>query len=234
MDSTEIHNQLLSLADPEYQKFSSGLLPGVPNILGVSVPKLHKLAKQIAKEDWQRYLETASDFSYEEVLLQGLVIGYSQGEINEIMQYITWFVPKIDNWGVCDSFCAGLKITKKYPEEMWRFLQEYLNSDQEFHIRFGVVMILNYFIDEMHLQDLFLIFNRIHPEGYYAKMAVAWAVSICYKKFPDKTEMYLRENELDLETYLKALQKILELHGVDPEKRSQIRVLRKSHARKRS
>ena len=37
---TEIRKRLLDLAEPEYQKFSSSLLPGVENVLGVRLPKL--------------------------------------------------------------------------------------------------------------------------------------------------------------------------------------------------
>ena len=50
-----VRERLLSLADADYQKFHGGLLPGIDNILGVRVPDLRKLAKEIAKGDWETF-----------------------------------------------------------------------------------------------------------------------------------------------------------------------------------
>ena len=96
-------------------------------------------------------------------------------------------MPKINNWAVCDTFCAGLKITKKHKEEMFEFLQKYLKSHKEFEIRFGVVMLLDYYIEEKYLNQLFEIFDSIENKEYYVQMAIAWAISICLIKFYDKT-----------------------------------------------
>ena len=220
---------LASLADPAYRQFAAGLLPGTPNILGVRLPQLRTLAKQLAKDDWRSYLAAASDTTFEEIMLQGMVIGYAGGRLEEMFGYIAAFVPKIDNWSVCDSFCAGLKITKTYPAEMWAFLQPYLKSDQEFAIRFGVVMMLWYFIDDDHLDEIFTILDTIRHDGHYVKMAVAWAVSACYIKMPEKTKIYLASCRLDGETYMKSLQKILESRCIDQETRTYIRTLKHEH-----
>ena len=66
-----IHEQLLALSEPEFQKFSSSLLPGTSNILGVRLPILRKLAKKIIRGDWRAYLASAQDQSFEEIMLQG-------------------------------------------------------------------------------------------------------------------------------------------------------------------
>ena len=34
------------------------------------------------------------------------------------------------------------------------------------------------------------ILGKVHHEGYYVKMAAAWAVSVCYVKFPEKTKSF--------------------------------------------
>lgn len=60
-----IREQLIELAEPEYQAFSSKLLPGTTNIRGIRIPNLRKIAKQIVKEDWRMYLSEASDDSCE-------------------------------------------------------------------------------------------------------------------------------------------------------------------------
>lgn len=141
-----IRKQMFELIDTDYQKFSAALIPTINNVLGVRLPELRKIAKKIAKGDWRTYLKTAKDEYFEEIMLQGMVIGYIKTDIEERLFYVASFVPKIDNWSVCDSFCTGLKSTKENKERVWAFLQPYLSSKNEYEIRFGVVMLLNYYI----------------------------------------------------------------------------------------
>jgi 3-methyladenine DNA glycosylase AlkD len=222
-----IRKQIFELIDTDYQKFSAALIPNIKNVLGVRLPELRKIAKMIAKDDWRTYLETAEDEYFEEIMLQGMVIGYVKTGIEEILSYVTEFIPKIDNWSVCDSFCTGLKFTKDNRERVWEFLQPYLSSKKEYEIRFGVVMLLDFFIEAEYIDRVLNLLDRVKHEGFYAKMAVAWAVSICYVKLPDPTMAYLRNNSLDDFTYNKALQKITESNRVDKETKSLIRSMKR-------
>lgn len=218
----------MDLAEEEYRQFSSGLTPGKDNILGVRLPKLRNLAKTIAKGDWRAYLAEAGTETFEEVMLQGMVIGYIKADIEEILKLMSKFIPLIDNWAVCDSFCNGLKITKKHLELVWDFLKPYLESDKEYEIRFGVVMLLNYYIDSNYAPMAFAYFDNIKHSGYYVKMAVAWAISIYFINLPELTLRYLKENALDDFTYHKALQKIRESLRVDPETKEMIRTMKRT------
>lgn len=206
MDTT-IRAQIMALADEKYRQFSASLIPNINNVVGVRLPELRKLARNIAKGDWRAYLAQADSDYFEEVMLQGMVIGCAKADVEEILHHIAAFVPKIDNWSVCDSFCSGLKITSLHKERVWEFIQPYLESDKEYDIRFGVVMLLNYYVDELYIHRVLERLDRITHEGYYVKMAVAWAVSICFVKLPDITMDYLRSNSLDDFTYNKALQR---------------------------
>lgn len=288
-DKTKMHSSiratLISMAEPEYQRFASGLLPGVENIMGVRLPKLRKLAKQVAKAYGAAYLDEALDQSdgqlpmaddyaghveyMEEILLQGMVIGglkvcaeepakasgadsVNSVSVEQILDYIRKYVPKISNWSTCDSFCAGLKFTKGHQEEMWKFLQDYLVSDRDYDVRFGLVMIINYYIQEAYLEKLFEIFSQVgeawnnHNKGcsneeqesmqgiYYVEMALAWALSICYVRYPDRTLAYLEEMQsavstLDDFTYNKALQKIVESRCISQEKKAEIRRMKRKN-----
>lgn len=203
--------QLLELAEPSYQEFSSRLLPGTTNILGVRLPILRKIAKQIAKENWREFLKQNDEVYFEEVMLKGMVIGYTKdASVSEIIQYIKKFVPKIDNWSVCDSFCSGLKITKKHQQQFWPMITSYLSSDNEFEVRFGIVMMLTYYVDNRYISDVLNHLENVAHSGYYVRMAIAWAISVCYVQYPNLTLSYLKESQLDTFTYNKALQKICE------------------------
>ena len=226
MDTT-IRAQIMALADEKYRQFSASLIPNINNVVGVRLPELRKLARIIAKGDWRAYLAQADSDYFEEVMLQGMVIGCAKADVEEILHHIAAFVPKIDNWSVCDSFCSGLKITSLHKERVWEFIQPYLESDKEYDIRFGVVMLLNYYIDEHYIHLVLERLDRITHEGYYVKMAVAWAVSICFVKLPDITMDYLGSNSLDDFTYNKALQKITESYRIAPETKVLIRSMKR-------
>lgn len=234
-----IREKLMDLADAKYKKFADGLLPDIDNILGVRLPLLRSLAKEIATGDWQGYLAMA-DFEadhgvdhkservyYEETMLQGIVLGYIDADMEEILHHIAKFVPKINNWSVCDSFCTGLKFTKEHKERVWDFLQPYLTSKGEYELRFGIVMLLNYYIEEEYIDRVLLLLDNVKHEGYYAKMAVAWALSSCYVKLPEQTMAYLKNNTLDDFTYNKTLQKIIESYRVDTAEKDFIRSLKR-------
>lgn len=228
MDNTEIHKQLLDLAEPEFQRFSSALLPGVENLLGVRLPVLRKMAKQLAKEGWRAYLQQAAEESFEEVMLQGMVIGYMQADADEWLEQIARFLPKINNWSVCDSFCSGLKQTRKYSEQMWTFVLSRLTDAEEFTVRFGVVMLLYYYIDDAHIRQVLALLEQVEHPGYYVRMAVAWAVSICYVKFPEQTEGFLLKNRLEDFTFNKSIQKIIESRCVSQQTKDRLRRLKRS------
>lgn len=223
----EIRERLFGLAEEDYRKFSSSLIPGEEKLLGVRLPLLRELAKEIIRGDWRNYLDNALDEYYEEIMLQGLVIGYAKASPEEILKYTGCFIPKISNWGVCDSFCTGLKLSRKHPDMVWDFIQPYLRSDREFDIRFAVIMMLAHFIDDKHIDRVIASLDGIRHEGYYVRMGAAWAISVCYVKYPEKTMQYLKNSRLDDFTYNKSLQKILESYRVDQDAKAIIRTMKR-------
>ena len=72
----EIKQKLLELADENYKEFHSGLCPGTENIIGVRVPVLRNYAKELAKQQKiEKLLPQIDDQYYEEIMLQGMLIG---------------------------------------------------------------------------------------------------------------------------------------------------------------
>jgi len=226
MDKT-IRQTIFDLSDAEFQKFQSKSCPNVNNIIGVRMPLLRNLAKELAKKDWGTFLCTSPNDYFEEIILKGMVIGYVNTDIETILEYVYNFIPKIDNWAVCDSFCSGLKFTKLNMERLWEFLKPYLNSNEEFELRFAIVMLLDFYIIDEYIDRVLILLDQIKHDGYYVKMAVAWALSICYIKYPDKTMVYLKNNTLDNFTYNKSLQKITESLRVDKETKSIIKNMKR-------
>lgn len=217
-----LREQLFALADPAYREFTRPLIPGVEHLIGVRVPQLRRLAREIARSaTWRTWLDGAESLYHEERIVQGLVIGYARCTPDEKLHYLERFLPLIDNWAVCDICCWHLRDDERQP--MWRFLQPRFTSRQEYEFRFAVVMSLGNFIDEEHLDTLLAHLDAARHEGYYARMGVAWALSVCYVRFPERTEAWLRRSTLDDWTYNKALQKIIESNRVDAATKQYIR-----------
>lgn len=180
----KIEKDLIELADEKYKKFHSSLCPNTDNILGVRTPILKDYAKNLIKENPDLNIREVGNEHYEEIMLQGIIIGLKNNlSFEQLKKEIEYFVPKIYNWAICDIFCSSLKITKKYKKEMKQIIKKYLKSSREFEIRFAIVMILNYYIDEENLQEDFKIFENIKSADYYVQMAIAWALSMCLIKF---------------------------------------------------
>ena len=201
--------ELESLADPQYKAFHEGLIPGVSMAWGVRLPALRALAKKLLRGNPVGLLENSRPGSYEETLLRGLVIG----GLN--LPWVEDFLPRIDNWAVCDTFCNSLK--PRSPEdrqEMWAFFRPLYASGQEYFARTACVVQLSHFVDQEHVEEGLALLQQVGHPGYYAKMAVAWALSVWYVKFPQAVEELLAQQTLDPWVQNKSIQKVRESRRV--------------------
>lgn len=221
----EIRQEIERLAENDYKSFSASLLPGVERVLGVRLPQLRKLAGQIAAADWQSYL-AAEPYYFEEVMLQGMVIGAIKVTPQERLSYMAAFVPRINSWSVCDSFCSGLKFTKQNQPLVWEFLQPYLRSEQEYVLRFAVIMLMDYYLTEPYIDRVLALLDGIRHDGYYVKMAVAWTLATALAKQPEQTWAYFQRQQLDRDTWRKTIQKCLESRRIPEEQKAALRLMR--------
>lgn len=228
MTNQEIRKKLLESAEDNYRNFSASLIPGCDKMIGVRIPKLRLIAKEIAKGNYKEYLKNAVDDSFEEVMIQGLVIGYIKADIDEVLEYVKEFVPKISNWSINDCFCSTLKIVKKNRDTVWNFMQQYLNSDKEFELRFLAIMLMDYYIEDEYVDKVIEILDSIHNDGYYLKMGVAWALASIYSNYPELVYMYLKEkSNLDNFTYNKAIQKTIESYRVSDNDKKMLKNMKR-------
>ena len=222
-----IREELFKLSDEKYKKFHSSLCPGTDNIIGVRIPKLRILAKEISKGNFREFLKENENKYYEETMLEGFVIGYAKMELNEKLEYISKFVPKIDNWAICDCTCSTFKFINKNKQEIWKFIQKYLKSNKEFEVRFGVIIMLDYFLTEDYFDDVIKKLDKIKQSDYYVKMAIAWTLQVAYVKNKEKTIKYLKNNNLDDFTYNKAIQKMIESNRISKEEKDSLRKMKR-------
>lgn len=257
----KMRKYLESLGEHSYLRFASSLIPELPveRFLGIRLPLLRKIARRIAADRWEEWLSRAGQDSFEEVMLQGMVIGYGLDDMDrragrarrprgqaehgqdehgqeerdqekllgEARRLICWFLPRIDNWSVCDSFCSTLKIAGRHRAQLWPFVTGCLRSGEEYTARFGAVMLLDYYVDREYLGEALAELEQVDQDSYYVKMAVAWALSMFYLEFPEETEAFLEACRLDDFTYNKTLQKICESRRADREMKERVRAMRR-------
>lgn len=222
-DCAALRRELESLADPAYKAFNESLLPGVETAYGIRLPQMRQVAKALLRQDPAGFLEHFQPNCYEETQLRGLVIGGMKQPWEEKCPLVEDFLPRIDNWAVCDTFCGSLK--PRSPQDvplMWEFLKPLYASDEEYKARFAAVMQLSHFVDAAHLEEGLGLLGQVRHPGYYAKMAVAWALSIWFVKFPQETESLLAQRAFEPWVQNKAIQKVRESRRVSKEDKDRL------------
>lgn len=165
---------LLENSEEEYRKFLGSLLPGEKNMLGIRLPVLRKKAKELARGDWKGEWET-EDCYFEEIMLRGMMISYVKGDMDEMLPYIADFIPRVNNWSVCDSVFAKMDVLRTDRERTWQFIQPYLYSDQEFEVRVGIIIMMQHLL-------------KCDENGKNLKRLRTVSLTDCIKKEQEKPE----------------------------------------------
>ena len=206
----------------------------IPNVLGIKIPTLRKYAKSLSKNYSLDYLLLNINENYhDEILLKGILIGLYPLSFNDLEKYLNYYLPKINTWDLCDSFVSSLKITKKYLKEVYLLLEKYLKSKEEFIVRFALVMLINYYLNDDYINKIYKIINNVKLDKYYVKMANAWLISYLLIKYYDKTYLFLKNNnQLDKWTYNKGIQKALESFRLNSKQKERLKLLKWKDIRK--
>lgn len=240
----EIRNKLKMLAEEEYRTFSARLVPGGVPMLGVRLPKLRAMAKELARgaetpeRTWRRYLEEASDDYFEEIMLQGMTLGAVRADVEEILRYADRFVPKICDWSINDSFCNGFRAAKREPERVYKWLLPYLHPAEEdeahaFSQRMALIMLMSHYLTPDYITRVLEACDTVHNENYYTQMGAAWTLATAYAKFPNETSAYLKGGHCHLsETVMQmTVRKLCESRRIAPEEKEALRQWREERRR---
>ena len=207
----EFRTKLISLADEKYRDFSMKSIPCVRPFIGVRIPEIRKLIKEIPPEHFPEFLNE-SPTTIEEVLARGFLI--ARLPYDKMLNYFDSQVELLDNWCTVDTFVTALRKTVKNHEE--DFLEEkvssLLKSKNEFTLRTGLVCLLDFYVEPGYLQLIFDYANLLgNHQEYYVKMALAWLLAECFIKYPDEW------------TYRKAISKICDSYRVDKAAKKELR-----------
>lgn len=225
----KILSTLFIYQDKSYADFVKNLLPSANKqdikIIGVRLPQLRKLAKTIIAKDWQTFLKQNTSVYFEQIMLEGFVIAYAPTTLPHKFKLITKFLPKINNWSICDSFCASFKLKTADKHLYLPFLKSYLNSTNEYELRFTIVMLLDYYLTDDFADDTLQLIYQIKDISYSVKMAKAWAFSKYFTYYPEKGLSFLQNQSLTKDVFRMTCQKIRDSKRISLEFKQQLKAL---------
>lgn len=223
----EITAKLFELQDLEYREFHSNLVPtkDPDAIIGVRVPHLRKLAKELIKEmDVTPFLKELPHQYNEENVLHAFIIEAIK-DYDECLLELNQFLPYVDNWAVCDSLKP--KVFKKHLDELVDEIQGWIESTQTYTIRFGIEMLMNFYLDEKFSAKYLDMVAGVKSEEYYVNMMIAWYFATALAKQYDATIKIIEAGVLDKWTHNKTIQKAIESYRITPEQKEYLRGLKK-------
>lgn len=223
----DFRTKLLSLSDDKYREFCIRGIPSKRPFLGVRIPEIRELIKDIPSSDFAEFLNT-EPLAIEEVLARGFLIG--RLPYAEMLKYYDSQIKLLDNWCTVDTFCASLrKVIKHHEADFFdQKIEKLLDKKDEFAVRAGLVSLLDFYVNPDYLA---VIFDRVSKlktrDEYYIKMAIAWLLAECFIKFPDETYAYLKISNLPKWTLRKTISKICDSYRVDKSLKEEAKKLRK-------
>lgn len=228
----EIQDRLREMADASYKEFNDRLLkaPGMPT-LGIRIPALRALARELAKEDeWMEDIQQdgGNCLFQEEHMLIGMTAGYKKAAKEEHAAMLDVWVPGIVSWADCDCGTSTLKWMARDPQFWFSYLEKWILSSREFEVRFAVIAMMDYFLTDAYIDKVLKYYETIRQTDYYVRMGIAWAAATAYLKYPEKVLALLKENRLDVWTHNKTIQKCRESRRIsDADKEMLVRLRRR-------
>ena len=219
--------RLFALQDMQYRDFHSALMPTVSKdkIIGVRVPLLRKLAKELFRNGaGEKFIKNLPHDYYEEDNLHAFIVEQLK-DFDTCLAETERFLPFIDNWATCDMFSP--KVFADHTGLIYKKILEWIASDKPYIVRYGIGMLMRYFLGEKFSDDILKTVSQIKSDEYYVNMMIAWFFATALAKQYDSTIIYIENNILDIWVHNKAIQKAIESNRISSDTKKYLRTLKK-------
>ncbi|PID31114.1 hypothetical protein CR973_00355 [Candidatus Saccharibacteria bacterium] len=221
----------LARGNEEYAAFNKRIVNTSKEVIGVRVPDLRRLARQLAKtmtgaDDFKRFLGEVDWRVFDEVMLAGLVLNAVKLSNEEHIELAKQYLVKADSWAEIDIFAE--KKARFATAAYWQFAIESIQDDREFVARYGVIAMMSNFLDDAHIDQVFRHLRQLKNDAYYVKIACAWLYATAAIDYYEATMAELERSEIDPWTRRKAYQKMLESSRPSSRQKTAIRTARDS------
>ena len=227
MTNEEIRNCLFELKDEKYKEFTLKIIPGLEpdNVIGVRTPQIAKIAKEIIKSgDYSSFLDDCPHKYYEEKGIHVAIIN-SMKDYDSVIREIDRFIPYVDNWATCD----GIKPRKAFSKNCDRLIidaKRWIKSEHIYTKRFGIEMIMNFFLDDNFKREYNDLVASIRSDEYYINMMIAWYFATALAKQYNDTIPFIENRRLDEWTHKKTIQKARESYRITEEQKEYLKSLK--------
>lgn len=223
---TEIQKRLFAMQDKEYQAFTAKLNPTIDRdtIIGVRIPALRALAKELKGSDAAKaFLAVLPHEYFEEYLLHAFLIGTCK-EFDEGLSETERLLPYLNSWALTDSM--RIRAFDKAPERLLPYLERWLQSDHAYTVRYGILCLMNSFLDDRFDDAYPAMVAAVHSEEYYVRMMQAWYFATALAKQYDAVLPYLTGRRLDKWVHNKTIQKAVESFRITNEQKAYLKTLK--------
>lgn len=213
--------------DVEYQKFQAKLIPSIEpsSIIGVRTPALRSFAKQLVERpDVEEFLAVVPHRAFEENQLHAFIVS-SRGSVDEMAVAIESFLPYVDNWATCDQM-SPRKLGKD-PVRAQLLALKWMASSHPYTVRYGIGVLMQLFLEEHFQLPQMQAVADLRSEEYYVNMMRAWYFAEALAKQPEAALPFIEEEQLDIWTHNKAIQKAIESRRITPDQKAHLRTLRR-------
>jgi len=156
-------------------------------------------------------------------MLHGLLLSEMK-DFGACIEAVDQFLPYVDNWAVCDIMSP--KVFKKNKQALLTKIKEWAASEKTYTCRFGIEMLMTYFLDADFVPEYLDIPASVHSEEYYVRMMVAWFFATALAKQWDVAVTYIEGNQLDPWIHNKTIQKARESYRITPEQKEYLKSLK--------
>ena len=220
-DNDEFEKWLISLPTENVQ-FTTNIINSSSRVLGIKIPELRKIAKEICKGDFYSFLDKIHINLYEFYTIKALIIAKIK-DCKLLLEHIKSFVFEIDNWATCDIFCGDCKLIKTNQDFFIDEIVSFLKSDREFVCRVGIIMLMKFYLQDKYIDYVLDLVTNIKNNQYYVKMGVAWLLAEAAIKYPNRIKSVLLNSKINKEIKVKAISKICESFRIDNEYKLELR-----------
>lgn len=223
MTREEILSLLFENQDLTYRDFHRNLIPTVDaqTVIGVRVPIIRKLAKQIGKCD--DFLADLPHTYFEENQLHACILNLEK-DFDAALSGVQAFLPFVDNWATCDIL--NPIAFKRSPDKLLPYALVWAQSREVYIMRFGVEMLMNHFLDEHFERSHVDLVASLRPKDYYGRMMIAWFFATALAKQYDAVIPYIENNRLERWTHNKSIQKAVESYRISDAQKAYLKSLR--------
>ena len=242
MSPAELVKRLLAEQDLKYRDFHASLLPNIDkkSIIGVRVPTMRKIAKEFASSatpvELGKFLDKLPHKYFEENQVHLFVVERIK-DFDECVRRIEQFLPYIDNWAVCDG--KSPKALLKDEARFYAKICEWLKSTKPYTVRFGVNMLMAFFLDSRFDKNQLKLVAAIDEnlfddagraecptDRYYVQMVIAWYMATALAKQWDATFPYIKGRKLSPWIHNKTIQKACESYRITDAQKKILRGLK--------